>query len=79
MSYKDFASNTFWGRCVDNMTLLVGIGITIWLFHPEDVEFDWKGFLIVTGLAIIIAAILAALGFSPTKLATKNKKQPPKE
>lgn len=79
MSYKDFASNTFWGRFVDNITFLVGIGITIWLFNPEDVVFDWKGFLIMLGLVVITAVIPAALGFSPTKLATKNKKQPPKK
>lgn len=79
MSYKDFASNTFWGRFVDNITFLVGIGITIWLFHPEDVGFSWKGLLIWLGLVVITAAIPAALGFSLTKLANKKKKQPPKE
>lgn len=79
MSYKDFASNTFWGRLVDNMIFFSAIVITIWLFHPEDVVFDWKGFLFQLGLTLILSILLSILGFGPTKIATKNKKQSPKE
>ena len=79
MSYKEFASNTFWGRCVDNMIFFsaVLIGIEIPGFNYE--LFDWKRFLFRLGLTLILSILLSILGFGPTKIATKNKKQSPKE
>ena len=75
MSYKDFATKTFWGRFVDNVIFLIITDIFVFIFQLIIKQFNWTEVWVYLGINIVLSLVFAALGFGWTKLYLKGKNQ----
>lgn len=72
MGYKEFASNTFWGRFVDNMLFFVFVIFFVSLFDLVIKQFSWEYVLAMMGADLVLSLVFAAFGFSWTKFYYKG-------
>ena len=75
MSYKDFATKTFWGRFVDNVIFLIITDIFVFIFQLIIKQFNWTEVWVYLGINIVVSLIFAALGFGWTKFYYKGLKK----
>lgn len=73
MSYKEFATKTFWCRFVDNMILFFILDIFYFFFLYMIKNFDWDEVFIMIGANIVLALVFAAFGLGWTKYYEKDK------
>ena len=73
MSYREFASNTFWGRFVDNMLFFIFVTFVVSIFDLVIKQFSWGFVLAMLGANLVLSLIFAAFEFGWTKFYYKGK------